>query len=234
MDIHAGNQVITNTEVFSERVWHRGVARPALRIQLDGPLSEAQLEALRSQPLELYVGGELQGRHEGYDEVVRHELVLAIVASQEQLEQAVQKAEHAAQLAEQDAQTMRAAVVGLVPQVADNASAINILAPALPEWTPGAYSTGDVRTQGGVPYKCVQEHDSTDNPDWTPDATPALWMQYHGTSPDTARPWIKPTGEHDMCRAGEFIIWTDGIIYRCISDTNFSPAEYAQAWSVEE
>lgn len=176
------------------------------------------------------LGDELLGRHEGYDTVVRHELTLAMVASQEQLEQAAQEAEQQAQQAKQAAQTMRAAVADLVPQIADSPLMINILTPALPEWKPGAFNAGDVRTFNGAPYKCVQSHDSTDNPDWTPDATPALWIQYHGTSPDTARPWVQPTGAHDMYKAGEYMIWTDGKIYRCLSDTNFSPAEYAQAW----
>ena len=90
MDIHAGDQVITGVEVFSERVWYMGTSRPSMRVQLSGALSEAQLEALMTQPWELYDGDELLGRHEGYDTVVRHELTLAMVASQEQLEQAAQ------------------------------------------------------------------------------------------------------------------------------------------------
>ena len=26
------------------------------------------------------------------------------------------------------------------------------------------------------------------------------------------------------------MIWTDGSIYKCLSNTNFSPADYALAW----
>ena len=26
------------------------------------------------------------------------------------------------------------------------------------------------------------------------------------------------------------MIWTDGQMYKCLQDTNFPPAEYAQAW----
>ena len=33
-----------------------------------------------------------------------------------------------------------------------------------------------------------------------------------------------------MYRAGEYMVWTDGTIYRCKADTNFSPVDYAQAW----
>ena len=234
MDIHAGEQVISGAQVFSERIWHEGAARPSLRVQLTGALSEAQLEALKTQPWTLYDGGQQAGQHEGYNALARHELVLVKVASQEQLEQQAAQAQQQAAQAQQAEQAVRTAVAEAVPEIADSAAAINALAPALPEWSPGAYSTGDVRTYGGAPYKCVQSHDSTDNPDWTPDATPALWIQYHGTSPDTARPWVQPTGAHDMYKAGEYMIWTDGNIYRCLSDTNFSPAEYAQAWNVQE
>ena len=28
----------------------------------------------------------------------------------------------------------------------------------------------------------------------------------------------------------EHMIWTDGIVKKCIQDTNFSPDEYPQAW----
>ena len=28
----------------------------------------------------------------------------------------------------------------------------------------------------------------------------------------------------------EYMIWTDGKVYECKRDTNFSPTEYAQAW----
>ena len=43
-------------------------------------------------------------------------------------------------------------------------------------------------------------------------------------------PWEAPTGAHDMYKAGEYMIWTDNKVYLCKQDTNFSPAEYPQAW----
>ena len=107
---------------------------------------------------------------------------------------------------------------------------INACMHALPEWEPGAYTVGNVRVESGTPYKCVQAHDSTGNPDWKPSATPSLWMQYHGTSEATARPWVAPTGAHDQYMAGECMVWTDGKIYRALSDTVYSPADYSQAW----
>lgn len=124
----------------------------------------------------------------------------------------------------------RMAMDAAVEAAREDTAAINRVATLVRPWKPGAYAVGDVRVYGGIPYRCVQAHDSSANPGWTPDATPALWMQYHGTTPETARPWVAPAGAHDMYRAGEYMIWTDGQMYKCLQDTNFSPVEYAQAW----
>ena len=53
------------------------------------------------------------------------------------------------------------------------------------------------------------------------------------TSAETARAWVQPTGAHDIYRAGEYMIWTDGQVYKCLSDTAYSPGEYAAAWEVK-
>ena len=101
---------------------------------------------------------------------------------------------------------------------------------AIRPWIPANYSIDDVRMYEGNPYKCVQAHDSTINKAWTPDKTPALWIQYHGTTLETARPWIPPTGAHDIYKVGEYMTWTDNSIYKCLQNTNFSPEDYPQAW----
>ena len=124
----------------------------------------------------------------------------------------------------------RAAMDAAVESVREDAAALNKVAVMARSWTPGSYVVGDVRVYGGIPYRCVQAHDSSANPAWTPDATPALWMQYHGTSPETARPWVAPAGAHDIYRTGEYMIWIDGQMYKCLQGTNFSPADYPQAW----
>lgn len=128
----------------------------------------------------------------------------------------------------------RAAMDTVVEVAREDTATINRVVVLIRPWMPGVYTVDDVSVYDGIPYRCVQGHDSTQNPDWTPDAEPALWMQYHGTSPETARPWVAPAGAHDIYRAGEYMIWTDGQMYKCLQDTNFSPAEYAQAWEVVE
>lgn len=52
----------------------------------------------------------------------------------------------------------------------------------------------------------------------------------YGTGPQTAQDWVAPTMAEDMYKAGEYMIYTDGITYRCLSDTNFSPEDYPEAW----
>lgn len=128
----------------------------------------------------------------------------------------------------------RQALDAYLPTLADSPAQINENAALLRAWQPGSYAAGDLREHGGIPYKCVQAHDSTGNPTWTPDTQAALWMQYHSTSPETARPWLAPTGAHDQYKAGEYMIYTDGKTYKATQDTTYSPADYPAAWEEAE
>lgn len=128
----------------------------------------------------------------------------------------------------------RAMDAGVKTAAEKGAAAINECTGIIRQWRTGAYAIGDVRMFDGIPYKCVQAHDSTNDDTWTPAASPALWMQYHGTTKETARAWLAPTGAHDMYLAGEWMVYTDGKTYECISDTSFSPTDYADAWRCDE
>ena len=94
-----------------------------------------------------------------------------------------------------------------------------------------AYSVGDVRLHPdtGYPKECIQAYDGAVQQDWTID-TATLWKPWHSRKPEYALPWEAPTGAHDMYKVGEYMIWTDGAVKKCIQDTNFSPEEYPQAW----
>jgi hypothetical protein len=63
--------------------------------------------------------------------------------------------------------------------------------------------------------------------------TASLWKPYHSRKKEYALPWEQPTGAHDIYRAGEYMIWTDYGIYRCLADTGFSPTEQPDAWHQE-
>lgn len=127
---------------------------------------------------------------------------------------------------------IRKALDGFITKIAENPAEINDNMAVIRPWKEGAYAVDDIRMYEGNPYKCVQAHDSTENPDWNPTVT-SLWMQYHGTSKEIARPWIQPTGAHDRYKENEYIIW-ENKIYRCINDTTYSPSEYAANWEVVE
>ena len=94
------------------------------------------------------------------------------------------------------------------------------------------HEVGEVAThpETGYPYECMTSYNGTVQQDWTMDNR-TIWKPWHSRDPEYALPWVAPTGAHDMYRAGEYMIWTDGKVYECKQDTNFSPTEYAQAWS---
>lgn len=103
------------------------------------------------------------------------------------------------------------------------------------DWSAGSYVVGDIRNAKGQTWECFQVHDNAVYPDINPEnsAWYTFWRPLHGKSPETARPFVPVQGAHDMYHTGEYMIWTDGFIYRCDLDTNFSPTEYARAWSKE-
>lgn len=125
---------------------------------------------------------------------------------------------------------IRAILDKYYPFILTDTAAINDAVEGMRDWVPASYSVNDVVRYEDIPYKCIQSHDSTDNQDWAPPATPALWMQYHGTSKETARAWVAPRGSEDQYRAGEWMIFTDREYYKCLSDTSYSPTDYAAAW----
>ena len=103
-------------------------------------------------------------------------------------------------------------------------------------WTHGSYSVGDIRNWDGQIWECWTAHDNAIYPDINPD-NPQTWANFwrplHGKTAETARPWTKPwAGTTDMYHAGEYMVYTDDKIYKCLSDTVYSPEEYAQAWEV--
>ena len=89
----------------------------------------------------------------------------------------------------------------------------------------------ETHPETGYPWECMTSYDGAVQHDWTIDNR-TLWKPWHSRDPEYALPWVAPTGAHDMYRAGEYMIWTDGTIKKCVQDTNFSPDEYAQAWEI--
>lgn len=60
-----------------------------------------------------------------------------------------------------------------------------------------AYAVDDRVQHEGTLYKCVQAHTSQEN--WTPDATPALWVI---VTVEEWPEWVQPAGSHDAYAKG--------------------------------
>ena len=114
-----------------------------------------------------------------------------------------------------------------------------------PDWEAGNHSRGEIyNTHSGgslggeweQTWECYQAYDNATYPGLVP-GDPS-WYTFnrplHGKTKETARPFVPVQGAHDMYRTGEYMIFTDGKVYRCKQDTNFSPTDYAQAWEVQE
>lgn len=67
-----------------------------------------------------------------------------------------------------------------------------------PSWKAGTDYGADQRIEyGGTLYRCVQAH--TSQTDWTPPATPALWVV---VSLEEWPDWVQPLGAQDAYAAG--------------------------------
>ena len=132
---------------------------------------------------------------------------------------------------EEIAAMQAAAVMALRFVVADND---RLAAGALyPKWLEGQHAAGEVYTARGQVWECIQAYDNAVYPDVAPGN--AAWGTFHrplhATTPEQARPFVQPTGAHDIYKAGEYMT-LDGTLYKCLQDTAYSPAEYAEAWEV--
>ena len=110
-----------------------------------------------------------------------------------------------------------------------------------PLWKPGNHKTGEVFcTRSGDDlgpeweqvWKVYQNYDNSVYPDIVPGQSAWLTFNipYHGTTPETALPFVPGQPAHAIYRSGEYMVFTDGIIYKCKLDTTYSPTEQPDAW----
>lgn len=110
-----------------------------------------------------------------------------------------------------------------------------------PLWKPGNHKTGEVfRTNAGdglgpeweQVWRVYQDYDNAVYPDVAPGESAWLTFNipYHGTTPETALPFVPGQPAHAIYHVGEYMIFTDGYTYKCKQDTTYSPSEYADAW----
>ena len=103
------------------------------------------------------------------------------------------------------------------------------------EWKPGKHVAGDIFSVDGDIWECFQNYDNAVYPDIAPGGS--AWFTfnrpYHGTSRETARNFVHPTGAHDIYKKGEWAV-QGGKFTECLSDTSYSLEEYSAAWGVRE
>lgn len=97
-----------------------------------------------------------------------------------------------------------------------------------PAWEVGkAYAAGDRVRYADKLYKCVQAHTSLT--EWTPDATPALWVE---VSIEEWPLWKQPTGAHDAYNTGDKCTY-NGKHYICEVNGNVYPPDM-YGWRLAE
>ncbi len=135
------------------------------------------------------------------------------------------------------AKKFRTQLDGVLPSISSNTTLVNTALGLFKPWTVGTmsapiiYAADEVRMENGIPYKCVQAHTNHGEAGWNPSSAASLWVEYHGTSADTARPYKAPTGAHDMYLVGEYMIFNRKT-YKCKQNTAYSPTDYTAAWEV--
>ena len=103
------------------------------------------------------------------------------------------------------------------------------------DWKAGVHTKGEIYNADGQTWECYQDYDNAVYPDIIPGNS--AWFTFnrplHGTTPETARPFVQPTHSLDIYFYGEYMIF-DGLTYRCIAEngTDFSPAVYPANWEV--
>lgn len=106
----------------------------------------------------------------------------------------------------------------------DNAAAIRVWRSDI-DYKRGALA---IDPENGVPYWAMHEHGPSNGQVHQPSQSPTIWAHCHGTSPETARPFVaegyNPYNKGHYCTEGEGV-------YRCVQDNNvFAPSVYPQAW----
>lgn len=97
------------------------------------------------------------------------------------------------------------------------------VAAAFPPWAPGeTVAIGDLRYHGGHLVEAIQAH--TTQPDWTPDVVPALWKVWR--NPDTAAPWVQPTGAHDTYALGDRVTHSGATWESTVNNNSWEPNVY--------
>lgn len=103
----------------------------------------------------------------------------------------------------------------------------------IPSWRQRDYSSVPVGTPYkwlGQVYKLWQQHDATNQPDWSPDKAVSLWDICHTSDPAAAKAYQAPQGSRGLYQTGECCLY-DGHVWQSKIDSNsWTPDAYPAGW----
>ena len=212
MKIRTNNTEIPVNGIYSETLRRDGKSYSALRIVVDGGLSQTEINALCSGTLEILDdAGNVVGTHDGYTTAGEHSFIIGRITT---AEQEIAELEHEITAANEQHTAYVATVQTILP-VLDDAEAVTVKT-LYPAWEPDtAYKTGERLLYADVLYKVLQDH--TSQADWLPSDTAALYTAIDETHAGTAEDPI-PYGGNMALENGLYYV-QDGIVYLCTRDT---------------
>lgn len=105
----------------------------------------------------------------------------------------------------------------------------------IPTWRQRAFNTdetpvGKPYKWNGQVYKLWQQHDATEQPDWSPDLAVSLWDICHTTDPSQAKEYTAPQGSRGLWQSGECCV-KDGHVWKNLTDNHaYGPHEVSSGW----
>lgn len=103
----------------------------------------------------------------------------------------------------------------------------------IPTWRQRNYSQvplGTPYTWQGQVYKLWQQHDATNQPDWSPDQAVSLWDICHTTNPAKAKSYQAPQGSRGLYQTGECCLYGGHVWRSKIDNNSWTPDAYPQGW----
>ena len=103
----------------------------------------------------------------------------------------------------------------------------------IPTWRQRDFSGVKIGTPykwQGLVYKLWQQHNATEQPDWSPDKAVSLWDICHTKDPLEATPYTEPQGTRGLWQPDECCL-EDGHVWRCTqADTAYPPSQLPGSW----
>lgn len=106
----------------------------------------------------------------------------------------------------------------------------------IPTWRQRTYNTDE--TPVGKPYKwngqvytLSQQHDATQQPDWSPDKAVSLWDICHTTDPALAKDFVAPQGARGLWQLNECCVQDRHVWRNLTADNAYGPSEMPDSWA---